>query len=466
MEKQAIIVVDLSFGDAGKGSIVDYLVRKHEAKTVIRFNGGAQAAHNVVTPDKRHHTFSQFSSGTFVSGVKTFLSKYVLVNPIALLEEGSDLLEKGVTDAFERMLVDERALVTTPFHWAANRLKEMARGEARHGSCGKGIGETMADFLAYGEEMIRVGDLRDKELLRAKLEKHQALKRNELRPAIDKLPRNENVMREIDILEGDDVVEMAMRFYARFLRQVKVVGEDELQKILDGEKTVIFEGAQGALIDEWFGFHPFTTWSTTRDYNARELLKGYGGNIKTVGLLRAYASRHGAGPFVTEVESLSKRIPDLHNRLDDWQEHFRLGWQDVVALKYAIAINERVDELAVTCLDRFEELPDWKIAVSYALEGAMREKAARYFRLDPDTGGIVGIRLKEEIEDLDYQAAMAELLFKARPVLADPKEEPKEKFLQKTSGRMAGYLTFLENALGVPIALISTGMTANDKVYL
>ena len=156
---QAILVVDLGFGDAGKGSLVDYYVRHYRAHTVVRFNGGAQAAHNVVTPDGRHHKFSQFGSGTFVPGVRTHLSRYMLVDPVALLAEERHLRQVGVPDAFARLTIDPNAPVVTPFQRAANRLRELQRAAGRHGSCGMGIGETMADLIADPAQVLHARDL-------------------------------------------------------------------------------------------------------------------------------------------------------------------------------------------------------------------------------------------------------------------------------------------------------------------
>ena len=115
---KTFIVVGLGFGDEGKGSVVDSLVRKYNARLVVRFNGGSQCAHNVVTPDGRHHAFRQFGSGTFVPGVATLLSKYMLVDPMAAVVEASLLADIGVPDAFNRLYVDERAFVVTPYHKA------------------------------------------------------------------------------------------------------------------------------------------------------------------------------------------------------------------------------------------------------------------------------------------------------------------------------------------------------------
>src|SRR4051794_37158626 len=143
-ERGAIILSGLGYGDEGKGTWTDFLARTMPVHTVVRFNGGAQAGHNVVTPDGRHHTFAQFGSGTFVRGVNSHLSRFMLLNPIRLLQEADELRVLGVPDALARLSVDRRALLTTPFQVAANRLKELARGDARHGSCGMGIGETMS----------------------------------------------------------------------------------------------------------------------------------------------------------------------------------------------------------------------------------------------------------------------------------------------------------------------------------
>ena len=116
---RASAVVDLGFGDSGKGLATDWLVRTTGADVVVRFNGGAQAGHNVVTPDGRHHTFSQLGAGSFVEGVRTFLSRDVVVHPTALVREAAVLAERGVPDPLARVAVSERALVITPFHQAA-----------------------------------------------------------------------------------------------------------------------------------------------------------------------------------------------------------------------------------------------------------------------------------------------------------------------------------------------------------
>ena len=162
IDRTAHLVVDLGFGDAGKGAITDYLARTTSAHTVVRFNGGAQARHNVVAPDGKHHAFSQFGSATLVPGVRTHLSRHMVLNPLAMLVEERYLRALGVEDAFARTAISAEALVITPFQRAANRLRELARslpagkaGERRHGSCGMGIGETVSDSLTLGRSVRR-----------------------------------------------------------------------------------------------------------------------------------------------------------------------------------------------------------------------------------------------------------------------------------------------------------------------
>ncbi|KAF0249156.1 MAG: adenylosuccinate synthase [bacterium] len=126
MTKQAFIVVGLGYGDEGKGTTTDYLTRKYQAHTVIRFNGGSQAAHHVVTSSGITHCFAQFGSGTLVSGVRSYLSSYMAVDPLALLVENQALQEKGVQDGLSRIIIDENCLVITPFHKIINQMQEVS----------------------------------------------------------------------------------------------------------------------------------------------------------------------------------------------------------------------------------------------------------------------------------------------------------------------------------------------------
>ena len=138
------IVLGLGFGDEGKGTIIDYLTRKHEIPLVIK-TGGPQQAHNVVEPNGRWHCFSQFGSGTFFPGTKTFLSKGMMVEPGNLLRESYALREKGEQGTLTRIIIDSDATIITPFERMVSQMREISRGEKRFGSCGMGVGETASD---------------------------------------------------------------------------------------------------------------------------------------------------------------------------------------------------------------------------------------------------------------------------------------------------------------------------------
>lgn len=168
--RRHVAVVDLGFGDAGKGTVVDWLCASQPVHAVVRFNGGAQAGHNVVTEDGRTHTFAQFGSGT-LRGVPTLLSRHMVFDPLTLTVEADHLSTVGTADPYALLSVDREALVATPYHRAVNQARELARGVARHGSCGLGVGETVAHALAAPSDAIRYGDLTRPVVLRRKLER-------------------------------------------------------------------------------------------------------------------------------------------------------------------------------------------------------------------------------------------------------------------------------------------------------
>ena len=364
------VIIGLGFGDEGKGSCVDYNVRAHEADLIVRFNGGAQCAHAVVLEDGRHHTFAQFGSGTLVPGCRTHLSRFMLVNPIFMQSEEEHLQTLGVTDAFDRMTVEGDALVTTPFHVSANRCREMVRDvlfnqrpdtirgvwqkkEGRHGSCGMGIGETVSDSLEYRDQVIRVKDLDDEGLLRRKLEWHRETKLRRTSEEITHIPISPDLALEYGILSDKYIVDKIVARYLAWRARVRVVDKDYLPGVLqDPKRTAIFEGAQGVLLDENLGFHPHTTWTTTTFQNADELLKGTDCEVTRIGVLRAYHTRHGIGPFPTEDEAMTRELTELHNETNPYQNNFRIGPFDTILLRYALRATVPVDELTVTCLDR------------------------------------------------------------------------------------------------------------------
>lgn len=353
----AHIVVGLGFGDEGKGSWVDHLVRRHNVQHVVRFNGGAQALHHVVTSDGRTHGFSQFASGSFSPGVKTLLSRFVLIDPQYLFAEAERLEKVGVKSPLDRMIVSANAPIITPFNRMLNRIQEVARGGSKHGSCGFGIGITQKDVETLGENALYVRDLQDPGLIE-KLGYLQDLRISEASQY-----ENKETAELLELLRNVDLNHY-VRLFAEFYSRVSVVSEEDFGRLLRQNDTV-FEGAQGVLLDERYGFFPHCTRSTTTFKNAETLLKdaGFTGTVTRVGLLRGYGTRHGAGPFMTEDTSLT--LSPCHNQTNPWQGQFRLGWFDAVAARYSLEVCGGVDTLAITNLDRMNVLPRIKVATQY-----------------------------------------------------------------------------------------------------
>lgn len=336
----AYIVTGLGFGDEGKGITVDLLCRHTGAKLVVRHNGGAQAAHNVVSSTGQHHTFAQLGSGSFVPGVRTLLSEYMMVNPFTFLNELDVFTRKG-QDMSGRVLVDTAARLTTPYHVYLNRAREAARGSARHGTTGMGVSETVLDHAARPGEAMRVLDLlkgRDHILQGLEATRHALM------------PDMERFGAEGDFLRLD-IGYIADQF-TEFLGLVCPTDTSRVHELLRSQEHVVFEGAQGVLLDEDHGFHPHTTWSKTTASNALRMLRDaniYDERLVRIGVTRTYGTRHGAGPF--PGESFDVRFPEPHNGDEGLAGQFRQGWLDVNMLKYAVACTGNVDYLVVNHAD-------------------------------------------------------------------------------------------------------------------
>ncbi len=339
--------IDLGFGDAGKGKFVDAWVRARAAHTVVRFNGGAQAGHNVVLPDGRHHTFSQWGAGSFVSGVATVLAAPVVVHPGALLQEAQALTALGVPDVWRRLLIDARCRVTTPFLQAAGRLREWARGAAAHGSCGVGFGETVALSQEQPALCLSYADLARPARALARLREQHAWLRGQWpeapcdAAATDWATLHDESLAERWIVQAHDA-----------WRQAPGQSPEALAQRLSLPGHVAVEGAQGVLLDEDHGFHPHTTWSRVTPAAADAALRTLGLDepLRRYGIVRSYMTRHGAGPMPTFDAALDA-LPELHNADDGWQGRFRRGHPDGPLLRHAAGACGRLDGLLVGHLD-------------------------------------------------------------------------------------------------------------------
>ncbi len=378
---KAFVVCDMGMGDSGKGTLTEALVRKHKINLVVRYSGGSNCAHNVILEKGTHHTFSTWGSGTF-AGAKTLLTKDVLIDPIRLYNEGLVLAQKGVSDPFDRMIIDENALVITPFHGIVNRLREISRTQdGKHGSCGIGIGETARYALEHFDSALRMGDLLDPVVLIGKL---YAIKDNLMKTVLE---LNElhwhkaGFMREKQEFFNDHLINSILWGYYQLTHTRVGNSIYSTSRILDwiAAEDSVWEGAQGVLLDEDVGFWPNVTWSRTRLINAAETLEQAGiTDVTNVGVLRVYGHRHGPGPFPSEDESIRPLVQEPHNGTNQWQKEFRVGWFDMVLADYAKRAAGyglraghpfgRIHELALTHLDRLPGRSAWPVVMDYGLD--------------------------------------------------------------------------------------------------
>lgn len=467
--RRAVVVCDLGFGDAGKGLLTDWLAARLGARWVIRWNGGAQAGHNVVLADGRHHTFAQLGAGTFRPGVRTFLGPDVVLHPGALLVEAERLAALGVGDALSRLWVSGAARVVTPWHQATGRLRELCRGGERHGSCGVGVGEVVGDDLRLPGEALRAADLRDRGALVARARRLAERKRAEAALLVAAAPQPEGagaiherdaIARELAVLDDAGLAERWAQLAHAVIEQVNVHPAERPAPFLAEPAPLVLEGAQGVLLDEDHGFHPHTTWSRCGFPAAGALLDhhGFEGQVVRLGVLRAYAVRHGPGPLPTEDRALGAALVEAggepHNVDGPWQGPFRVGWPDFVLGRYALAAAGGADALLVTHLDAAERLGRLRAAGSYRLApeaGPIDEALAAY---EPDERRVRSLRVAGPpltgAPRLERQARLGRLLASAAPEYRPLDGEP--------SALCAAF----EEALGVEVALGSFGPRAED----
>lgn len=406
-------ILGLGFGDCGKGVFTDALCRRWGAHTVVRFNGGAQAGHNVVLPDGRHHTFSQFGAGSFIAGVATILAYPVVVHPAALLVEHTYLQRAGVADALSRLMIDARCRINTPFHQAAGRLRELRRSRAAHGSCGVGVGETVQHALQFPEQVLHYADLQHPAAALEKLE----LIRQTLAAEWDGDMGDPAQRAERGVLNDAAAPARWLAQIAPLTRAVPPAFLSQIAERMQRAGTVLFEGAQGVLLDEWRGFHPHTTWSSTHA-GAVEAVAADAGvapdAIAHFGVLRSYLTRHGPGPFPTEDAALNG-LDEPHNTEAGWQGRFRRGHPDAVLLRYAQSVAGRLDGILLSHLDVFDRGHAFKPAHSYEV-APQPDDATLCRRANPD---VVTELIPSEGNKLAHQAALTHLLATARPLFDD-----------------------------------------------
>ena len=348
-----VVVIGTQWGDEGKGKIVDLLTE--EASAVVRFQGGHNAGHTLVI-DGVKTVLHLIPSGVLHDGVQCLIGNGVVLSPQALLHEIGELEKTGVP-ARERIIVSEACPLILPYHIALDQAREVARGSKAIGTTGRGIGPCYEDKAA--RRGIRLGELMD--------EQHFS---ERLREVLDYHNFTLEHFFKVDPLDYERVLDEALQ-QGEAMRPMVGDVSAILHDLLSRQAHVLFEGAQGALLDVDHGTYPYVTSSTT---TAGGAASGSGVGPRdlghVLGIVKAYTTRVGAGPFPTELD-------------DECGEHMgtrghefgattgrkrRCGWLDLVALKRSFKINS-VTGLCITKLDVLDGLETIKLAIAYRHEG-------------------------------------------------------------------------------------------------
>lgn len=354
ISKSAKAVIGAGYGDEGKGLLTDLLASASPDSVVVRSNGSAQAGHTVVAPNGSRHVFHHVGSGA-LAGVPTHLSAYFVAHPMMLLDEWEVLRGLGANMAISS---DPRAMIATPFDMMINQAAEMARSADRHGSCGLGFGETI-ERNRRPEFAISTRDLFRPDLA-ARLHHIWSdwVPERLSQIGIASLP---------DSITTDMQVErLIFRFLAdceAYLERVALWPDSRLAE----KGAVIFEGAQGLMLDQDFGAFPYVTRSNTGLRNMLSIAAEAGiESIEAIYVTRCYATRHGAGPLAHEVKKLYDiNVQDPTNVPNAWQGNLRFAPLDTAVLRKAISSDLRHQiqagpavraSLAVTCLDQANQI--------------------------------------------------------------------------------------------------------------
>jgi len=422
MASKNVVVIGMQWGDEGKGKVVDLLTDRCAA--VIRSQGGHNAGHTLVI-DGRTTVLHLIPSGVLREGVTCLVGNGVVVSLEALVDELQTLEAQGVP-ARERLGISPACPLVLPFHMALDRAREQARGAAAIGTTGRGIGPAYEDKVA--RRAVRVGDLFHRELLASKLgelaDHHNFMLRHYFRA--EPVDFQETLERTLAL--GEDIAPMV----------TDVTGWLET---LAGE-SVLFEGAQGALLDVDHGTYPYVTSSNT---TAGGAATGTGIGPRqldyVLGVVKAYTTRVGGGPFPTELDD------ELGRRLAERGAEFgattgrprRCGWFDAVALRRSV-LNNSVSGLCITKLDVLDGLESVRVCVGYRIGGKNLEI--------PPLGASEIAECEPVYEELPgwSESTMGLRSYDALPPNA------------------RRYLERIEAVTGVPVALVSTGAERDETI--
>ena len=421
-----VVVIGTQWGDEGKGKVVDLLTDK--AAAVVRFQGGHNAGHTLVI-DGKQTILHLIPSGVLRDGVRCLIGNGVVLSPSALLEE-LEMLDKSGVPARERLGISAACSLILPYHIALDQAREKARGKQAIGTTGRGIGPAYEDKTS--RRGIRLGELLDpehfKERLREVLDYHNFALEHYFK---------------CDTLDYGQVLDEALA-QAEVIAPFVVDVPGILHDLRRSGKNVLFEGAQGALLDIDHGTYPFVTSSTT---TAGGAASGSGVGPRDldhiVGIVKAYTTRVGAGPFPTELFDADGEHLGVqgHEFGATTGRKRRCGWIDMVALNRSFAINS-VTGLCVTKLDVLDGMETIKLCVSYDLDG-------QQITAPPIGADAMGRCRPNYIEMPGWgESTVGATSYEDLP--------PNAK----------AYLSKLEELGGVPIDIISTGPDRSQTIVL
>ena len=344
------VVLGAFYGDEGKGKIIDYLSK--DADIAVRFSGGSNAGHSIEVDGKKF-AFHLIPSGIFNKGTLAVIGNGVVVDPKLLLDEMHELEENGVST--ENLYISEKAHIVLPYHMEMDRLLEECRGSGKIGTTARGIGP------AYCDKHERCG-IRAEDFISDRFEELLTVNVN-----------NKNKIFEMYGHPTFDAKEIFEEYkkYAENLKPHIIDTISLLHNALENRKKILCEGAQATLLDIDFGSYPFVTSSNP---TIGGVCTGTGIGAKDIGevygVSKAYSSRVGSGPFVTEQNNeIGDTIRELgHEYGVTTKRPRRCGWIDLVALKYAVRLNG-ITALAINHLDTIGKLPEFKACVAYNYNG-------------------------------------------------------------------------------------------------
>ena len=421
-----VVVVGSQWGDEGKGKIVDWL--SSEADVVVRFQGGHNAGHTLVI-DQKVFKLRLLPSGIVRKGKISILGNGVVIDPWALLKEIEDIQKQGVNVTPENFMISESASLILPFHQEMDEIREDAAGKGKIGTTRRGIGPCYEDKV--GRRSIRIMDLRSNSNLDKRLE-NVLLHHNAIRKGLNK-----------KIYEKDKLKKELLKIAPEILKFAQPVWL-KLDQFNHERKKILFEGAQGILLDVDHGTYPYVTSSNTVPAMAATGSGSGPDKINYVlGITKAYTTRVGSGPFPTELndeigESLGRRGKEFGTVT---ARKRRCGWFDGVLVRQTIKISG-INGIALTKLDVLDELDEIKMCIGYELNG----------------------------KKLNYLPAASEDQFNIKPIYKTfPGWKAKTqgiRNLKDLPDKALRYVHALEDFIGARISSISTSPERDDTILV